>query len=678
MKTHEVVVWTPLVGFEKNDPDRGVARFLALNDEKPDGVALFLFSPDIVHQHTGMAEPRVLPKDNCHYHGSERNEIREIQEWSSYDLQQLCQNLKGADVKNYLGLMGCNENDRFHHEWLNDHPECQYLYKTGRGGSLNVLSRLADGRLYEDFFLEKLLEVVQDYGFDGLHVADLFCPPGLSICEGDFSTSFVEQFLAQSRVVFPPQILAALGCDELDAVCERGNYIWNNLRFEWIEFHAWRWESFWTKICTALHAIGKKVTVNNAWCSEPMEAIYRFGIDYKRFYRAGIDAIMPETVPNGVFAASKSWDGIMDATYRYYQYMTMAMYMKAYVPEGKLLCLNGIKDATEQWDMLSHYPSLVERDIYTLSSYYLKGKNGVTRCVDGMFVCLGDGLTQREWSWLNSRYIIGFGEIPVATTAPTLLWSDVSIENLLKDYAYTKRFTSHKILYEIQKAGTLTGFVTRFEDIDCVDGPVFVPNADLCSIEEQEALAGYKKGPVMVVAKAGYKLPGMEPDMYFEDPFAQYQLSASVYHFKTADKCAIRELLKDSTGKDEIEGDPYFAKDPAYFQTELTFCKVSNGFIKACAALLRETAGDDIVADSSILVNYMTDGRARIIAVNDDRLSYIKANIVCKRSIQKIQAVSKFPALPPHTIVDENGKAKGFKGIVPPGGLSIFDVWFEE
>lgn len=30
MKTHEIVVWTPLVGFEKNDPDRGVARFLAL------------------------------------------------------------------------------------------------------------------------------------------------------------------------------------------------------------------------------------------------------------------------------------------------------------------------------------------------------------------------------------------------------------------------------------------------------------------------------------------------------------------------------------------------------------------------------------------------------------------------------------------------------------------------
>jgi len=41
----------------------------------------------------------------------------------------------------------------------------------------NVLKRLADGSYYEDFFVDKLCEVLTDYGFAGLQVADCFLSP---------------------------------------------------------------------------------------------------------------------------------------------------------------------------------------------------------------------------------------------------------------------------------------------------------------------------------------------------------------------------------------------------------------------------------------------------------------------------------------------------------------------
>src|SRR5690606_32406662 len=99
------------------------------------------------------------------------------------------------------------------------------------------------------------------------------------ICEGDFSADIIDQFVQHSGCSLPGNLVQNLVSNAQVHVEERGDYIWNNFRQELIQFYRWRWEGFFKKLSDRLHSDDKKLIVNNAWCSEPFEAIYRFGID---------------------------------------------------------------------------------------------------------------------------------------------------------------------------------------------------------------------------------------------------------------------------------------------------------------------------------------------------------------------------------------------------------------
>ncbi|MDF2725851.1 MAG: hypothetical protein K0Q59_5529 [Paenibacillus sp.] len=309
-KEHEMFIWTPLIGFDKEQQDRGMSEYYSTIGFQPDGISLFLFCPDIVHHHDGMERERILPPDNCNYYGNIRNEIRDIQQWSNLELRDLVNGLESRGAETYMGIMGVytdrdprhpSHYNTGHREWLEDHQELMGVWTVGRA-SLHVLKRFKDGTYYEDFFLAKLRRALKDYGFTGLHVADNFCPPGSagSAKNGDYSDDMVEQFARHTGIRLPDEISAPVDDRDREAIQKRGTYIWNRYKQEWLEFLTWRWAAFWEKICKGLHEDGKKVIVNNAWCSEPFEAIYRYGIDYKKLYAAGVDYIAAESVATSV------------------------------------------------------------------------------------------------------------------------------------------------------------------------------------------------------------------------------------------------------------------------------------------------------------------------------------------------------------------------------------------
>ena len=82
-------IWMQLLGFNRDDEDRGAARFLERTGFTPDSVCALLFHCDFVNLHRGMDEEYTLFQDNCAYHGIPRNKERERQPWSNYDLRKL-------------------------------------------------------------------------------------------------------------------------------------------------------------------------------------------------------------------------------------------------------------------------------------------------------------------------------------------------------------------------------------------------------------------------------------------------------------------------------------------------------------------------------------------------------------------------------------------------------------
>jgi len=678
----EIHVWMPMIGFDRDEPDKGEAALLERMTFAPTGVSAFLFHPDIVNQHAGMAVERTLPPDNCSYYGSPRNEDRCRQDWTNYDLRTLMGKLRAAGVEPYLGIMGVELGNRWHHEWLSDHPEVRFASRTGEWG-YNVLKRLADGTYYEDFFVDRLCQVLSDYGFAGLQVADCFCPASGNLYYGDFSADMFGQFLDHTGIAVPAELAATLPDDRREVRNTRGDWIWRSCREEWIEFNAWRWEGFWRKVCGRLHPLGCKTIVLGMYCTDPFETLYCKGVDLKRLVRAGVDYLMPNIVPTGLRLQHP------DRPDRFHRYMTLAPLTDAFVPDGKLLSLLGVKDATEEWDVLHHAPCLLERDIYTLLGFHTDTGKGLKRSLDGLMVCLGDGIRAEEWKWLRERLEVGFVEGVKRVLAPTLVWSDAALYNTLPAYIRTRRWTLHRFYYEMAERGALCGAVMRSENLGTAEGPLFVPNFDLLTEAEKAAVVAYRKGPVVCTAAVEDFAPadyGIRPDLYFEDAFSDFPMCAFAVNTALENRDAILALAATDDGSENLKGDPAEAPEHGNVLAEtLTFCKVTAGFREACALLLKTVGNDLFSCNLPIVPMLMQDGRYRIYISNPEINSYGYANVTAAKPIQRVTSVSKYPVLPVKFMdsanervsfmsKDSTGTQRTFRAKVTPGGVTILDV----
>lgn len=681
----EIHVWMPMIGFDRDAPDKGVAAWLSSVGFTPRGVSVFLFHPDIVHLHDGLAEDRALPPDNCSYYGSPRNEDRCRQDWTTHDLRALVQALVAAGVAPYLGIMGVDLGNRWHHEWLGDHPEVRQASRLG-DWSLNVLKRLRDGTFYEDFFVEKLCQVMTDYGFAGLQVADNFCPGAGVLNHGDFSADMLRQFLDHSGRTLPADLSAGLGSDSLPERNRRGDWLWSQAREDWIGFYAWRWEGFWSKVCGRLHAIGRKAIVMGMYCTDPFETLYCKGIDLRRLARAGVDYILANIVPTGLRLQHP------DRPDRFHRDMLLAPLTAAWAPEGRLLSLLGVKDATEEWDVLHHAPSLLERDIATLLHFQRQTGQGLRPCLDGLMVCLGDGIHADEWSWLRRRLDIAEPDRLRRVLAPTVLWSDEALDNTLPAYIHTRRWTLHRIVTEIYRRGTPLGAVVRSDDLAAAEGTLFVPTFDLLSAAERAAVAAWRRGPVVTLGAARGASPedhGMRPDVAFVDPFSDEPMRLCAWNTDPAERAALQALAALAAvddGTPNLAGPPEAVPEHRNVLVEtLTFCKATAGFCEACAQLLRRLSGSPFTCNLPMVAFLLDDGRYRLHLANPDPTSYGYAVVCAARVVAEVAIRSTYPVLPvaymdsPDEAVGFGGKAstgtqRCFRAKITPGGVTILEV----
>lgn len=680
MFNREIHVWTPMIGFDRNLPDKGAAEYLARFPQKPAAITAFLFHIDIVLQHDGMDKVRILPPDNCSYYGSPRNEDRERQEWTNHDLRDLVHNLAEAGVPTYLGIMGVTLGNKLHHEWISDHTE---VYHDSRDSSwsFNVLKHLADGSLFEDFFVQQLTRTLQDYGFAGVQLADNFCPQGGNLQNGDFSPDMVGQFLEHTGIVPPKDIADSMADNQFPARCLRGDWLWYQQRIQWIDFYAWRWESFWKKVADALHAIKCKIINLGMYCTDPFETYYCKGLDMRGMIRAGVDYLMPNIVPTGLILQHPDWGN------RFHRYMLLASLTAAFVPDAKLLSLLGVKDATEEWDTLHHAPGQLERDIYTLLGSKIHRNGELTNSLAGLMVCLGDGIKRPEWEWLQERFLAADYDGAANTLAPALYWSNKAFDTFLPEYIATRRWSSHKFMYEMEIQGVLFGSVLRPESISKTKGLIFVPNMDLLPPEEISALAKYT-GPVVATAKAEFKPQAfhINPEITFTDTQANFQLSAFAFNCNIQNKEEITSLLEEVDNSSDLDMNNVTEFNWTLVDT-LPFRKVSTGFRKACAALLKAAGDHTFSCNLPILPTQLENGKYRLYILNESLTSYGYADVEACSPYKNVSIVSKYPVLPVKFMkksvngasigfsqADSDGTQTVFRAKVVPGGATVLEI----
>jgi hypothetical protein len=654
-------LWIELIGFDNERPDYGVQAYLDNAEFVPDAVSLFVFNADFIHTHDGLQADGPLPFDCCSYGGHPSSYERERQAWTRFQLKGLIRELQRHGIAVLVSVFDIFVTD----DWIGQHPELLHVNRAGdRIRSICPWKRLADGSYYEDFFARKLAEVLRDCGFDGYHQADGYCHPRLSAYEGDYSDDMVGQFVEATGVELPEGLAGESG-DRAEVVQQRAAWIWRHARREWLRFQAARIATFCRKVAEAVHAQGKWVVANNALTRDPFQALYRFGVDYRQMAEAGVDGFILETVAPGV---SIGGEGGRTAA-PHYDFLAMVLLIKSYVPHLKLHCLNSAHDVNEQWDVLRHGPTLLEREIYCNSNLYRWRRDGsLERCSAGPVVCLADGIQPHEWQWLREWWERGFGTTTRRVIGATVVWSDAAHERQLDEFIDTRRWTTHKLLYELLAKGAPIYCAADVRDLAGVSGPILVLNPQLFAEEDLAAVLAYDRGPVIAIGGKTAALP--EPDFAFEDCYPPDALSCDVYGAAQE-----WEVTIAPDGPEEIPEDLMDLPEPQAYFEELYFRKVSQSFLAGCVRVIADCAGAVKVLSRAGVIRVqaleLEDNLLRLLVGNDSHY-YVITDLDVGREIESVRVVTPFPGTTPAF----RGSRFGFR--VPGRGMVIVDVALKE
>lgn len=665
-------MWIELIGFDNLQPDYGVGDFFKLAGFTPGALSLLMNDPDFIHLHerdfNRFGNVPFLPSF-CSYGTHPFNEERQRQDWTPDQLKGLIKALHQHGVEVYFNVFDTCINKTFY----NRHQPVLHMNRHGeRVHSICPWKHIKPGLLYEDFLLEKLIPLLQDYSFDGFHLADGYGHPRIPVYDGDFSDDMVTQFLQTADFSLPSDISGV--CDnDAELIKKRAGWIWQQHRRKWIDFYAGRIAAFVRKITEALHAHGKKVTVNTVWTRDPFEALYRYGTDYQRLAQMGIDSF----IAGGAAACMEMDDNEMwgKRRSRYLDCFTAALMLtRAYAPQTPLRYLNGIKDIYEQYQTLRHAPMSLQSEIFNMSNvFFVSSERNLQRCFSGPVACLADSIRASEWDWLRKHWELAGGFEPVSVLGATLLWSDKAFRRQLDDFIATRRWSTHRLLLYLLTHGAGLHKIARIEDLNVLRGALVILNAHTWPEDELASVMNYRSGPVIMIGGRPDNLS--TADLVFEDVYPPHAQTCLCY--RPPRPWPVSIMLDE---QEPFPADITGIEDPPYFPQELKFRPVSESFLQNCAGLINAcshkitiktsglygapTRGSDFI---SVMAQQNARGIIRLFIRNDKHV-YQSPVVELGRPIKSVRVVTSFPLMP---IVPDGSR---FRVKVPGRGMTVLDV----
>jgi len=661
----EAWIWTELLAFDNVQKDYGVEEYIKRVGFVPDGISLLLSAIDFVLLHQGMKTEYELFPDVCSRLAHEENEERKRQKWTNHQLRGLVCHLRGRGVKVFFSFFVPGHDIVFHHEWCMDHPEV--LLGSKNYGiipcAVNMLARLKDGTLFEDFFVEKLTETVCDYGFDGWHGADSQGPLG-SLCGSDASDEFVFQFaeyIGTERL--GSEYLEKMD-DSPEKMSRRLEYIWKNFNKEWADFTSKRWVSLWSKASAAMHSLGKETMINSPMTKSVFESVFYFGLDYREIAKIGVDYLLVESVSTSITLINGGEERLFD-------YCGALAELKASTPGMKLLMMPGVKDVVESYDSLRHAPARLERDFYMLANQTILQGNALSRCADGYIVCLGDGITPQEWIFLNTLRKEAFSFEPAENGELVWLLEPKVFDPMRADHQKHGTWPPYlQISHLVENYALDISCVCTADSLDHVRQPLLVPNFDLLDQKLQDKLMSEKRMPVFLLGNfSGKELPSNASAVFCrikEDcKIGCVALNAPVQAQKTDVPCPENLHPFDWTN---------YRKS---VENRCPRMDIPEGFWTAVAKLIRDCIGESPLEnpqDGTLVMGMKNRQSLKRVALISRLHKYAVAKYRIEGEPEHIEKISPFP----YSKLMKKGKYLGCKDAysplhVPPMGMMAFE-----
>ncbi|MBE6364705.1 MAG: hypothetical protein E7053_03005 [Lentisphaerae bacterium] len=673
MNSYKKFLWMELIGLDNTQSDCGVSKYLDSLDFTPDTISIFMWGPDFLHHHTGLDSDGLFPPDvgaymDFWYPGAKSSNPP----WSKFQLKKVVDGFHARNVKVFFSIFPRSLNNHFHREWLSDHPEVR-LTTSGiptDPNTINPLRRFNSGAYYEDFIIGKAREALIDYGFDGWHLADGYNHPWCQLCHGDYSDDMVDQFLTDANPELPPWLEKTVGNDQ-DAIDRRAKLIWNKLRRQWINFYCRRNERFLSKICDMAHAAGKEVSANTCWTRDPVEAVYRYGIDYRKFKKVGIDTLVVETCS----AAGELESARSRASFSvpFFHVLQSTSLLTGVAADSELLFNQCVQDTTEGWSTLHHAPAFLEREIMAYPNLFRFDKSGkMHRCFSGFQICLATGIESHEWRWLKNKWDIAYEFMPSAIDSAALVWSEALMDAELDYYLETRNSLNANILYNLYSAGAPLHTVIPIKAVDKVDMPLVSIHPGLLPEAEFSKLFNERKSPLILIGE-------MPPDLPEADfAFAEGDMELRIYGATPDVEVTALEKVTVKLPEDIMD-----IPEPASFFKEQFYLPLSPEFYRLATSCIEKVAGPNIELDDpgrpdsaffKFKVLRSKDKRIRVFITNDD-MHYAFGNMCLPYEVKTMDIVNNFRGRPMF-IEERFDKKPGSMTfmVIAPKGVAVIDM----
>lgn len=631
--------WVELIGFDNESPDFGVSEYLSRN-QSTTGVSLLFAHIDILFDR----ERETLRPTACSYYAHEYNRERRRQDWTKTQLRGLIKALQSHGVKVFFSCFDKSD--------LITDPAYLAYGKNGKPSKyLSVIKPLEKGTV-GDAVIAKLREVILEFGFDGLQLADGLSSARASIENGDFSVSLCQA----SGIAIPAKWM---GEDEACYFARRA-WILKHRRFAWIKFLSDAWASFYQKL---FDVIEKPIMFNIAWARGPFEALYRYGLDYGRCQLERSFAVMVEE--NSATRAITSFEDEGGVEYplsrrdRFpYEYTLMQQEIKLHTRGAKQISLLPISDTLEQWDALRHCPTELARAIVRRYHNYVWMNGQFLPCADAPLYCLADGISAQDWKWIAQQESyrlppVDFADGFAGVYNPDSLYAEV--EHFCKKRGYYGAALTEELIC----AGLHVGAQTALSDAASFDRAkcLLVTNLNVYTQKQKELLAGAKL-PILAVGE-DVELPLARTASYI----GKY-LSVALYNAP-----CVPDLAPLAFVERIVRAVP--SKHGEIWTEPLSHRRVAAAFFETLAHIMNGAFSLDCSARKTKVASYLCNGE-KFLLLSNDLHTYSLSAVKCGSEVRAASALMKGAG---YTVKCEEDR---FTVRIPPRGVEIVKIEKEE
>lgn len=633
--------WIELIGFDNQKKDFGVNEFLSNLSEQPEGVSILFSHIDFVNDfQKDKGDYPLLPCD-CSYSGHFASGDRKRQNWTSFELKGLIEKLHEKGVKVIFSIFNFfeyfnDDGNKIATNFCKEHKELYCLNQNAEvyENSIHILKKFSDGSYYEDYFIAKLKEVIDYYGFDGVQIADGISCSRPSIQNGDFSDDTVSQFtdwLKGNKKAFDEAKLKPT-FDKKKEYKIRRKYILENLQFEFLCFTNDRWKGFYDKLYSVINPKDYIMFINSFWTREPFEAFYRYGIDYKVSYREGVYALMVEEVSTTNPTLSKEGRGGFNVSakqtrYVHYDFYLMQMLLKAYLPSFKQISLLPINDNQEQWNAIHESHNELKRAVYRRNNCKVFVGGEWKACAEAPFFCLSDGVSSNDWAMLKNLDDLKALSNLEKPLGYTLYYPKKHIKEDVKRYIENREYNFNKLSSELIKKGLEISSVITEDDLPGYKNPLLVLFPEFYEEDERKKLEQVK-GLVVCVSYSeiiGHALSEGE-----------IKISANQDL-----KCEFNQKLKKAECK--VNGED---KHGAIWTADLRYKEWDKTFLHKLAKFLNDlTDAPKIVKKSYCeckINSFMKKDKKIVTLVSNDEFFTIVPEVKVCEKIKKVKSLTKY------------------------------------